>query len=39
MYIVYETQKCGANFIIKDHTFINYLISVFSIRVALDSST
>lgn len=37
MYIVYETQKCGANFNIKDHIFKNYLISVFSIRILLDT--
>lgn len=37
MYIVYETQKCGANFNIKDHIFENYLISVFSIWIPLDT--
>lgn len=37
MYIVYETQKCEANFNIKDHIFKNYLISVFGIRIPLDS--
>lgn len=39
MYIVYETQNCEANLNMQDHIFKNYLVSVFSFRIPLDSYT